>query len=152
MANDRVTALDEAKSNPKFTPDNLDEFRGPIIVPVIPAGPRHPSGGSATLPKDHDFYSDIRGVGTTFALGLGEAGRGGVPSVRPTHFLMGIGVGVGDMVIDHTLFNGQQRKAPSFIADGLSLAVAFTPQPVYLKGIEMVGLHTAGRLIDKLVD
>jgi hypothetical protein len=101
--------------------------------------------------NNFDWYGYMSGIGTTYAFALGREGLKGT-GLRPSSLLLGLGVAGADSLVDHTLFKGVDRKAPSMIADGVSMALAFTPQPTYLKAAEMIGLHTAGRFIDKLLD
>jgi hypothetical protein len=125
-----------------------DKVLKPLVGAALGGTNAEMHGGKSNF----DLYGFLSGMGTTFSVALGaEKGPIG-PGIRPSLMLVGLGVTGADALIDHTLFKGVDRKAPSMIADGVSMAIAFTPQPLYMKAAEMVAVHTAGRFIDKLLD
>lgn len=130
-----------------FSKDNAKYFK-PLLGAAL--GATNMADGKSDI--DFDTYGFLSGMGTVFAVGIGAERAPLGAGLRPSLMLAGLGIAGANKLIDSTLFKGVDRKAPSMIADGVSMAIAFTPQPLPLKAVEMVGLHTAGRVIDKLLD
>jgi hypothetical protein len=123
-----------------YTAENLKRFK----ELNQPQQPEHQG-------SQRDIYGFTMALGQTYGLALGTGLQLKESGLRPSSLILGAAVGVGNQLIDQQLFKGVDRKAPGYIADAATLGIALTPQPVYMRAIEMVGVHTVGRYLDKLL-
>lgn len=108
---------------------------------------------SASRPDQSDFLVDNAAYGVLRPLAIAgaiAASRRPPGSSWPGGLLAGVGTMFADQAIDQNLFPDVKRGPISTIADAASIGCFFLPQNRFMQTAEAVGIHLAGKTLEKL--